>query len=283
MTDVSSLDTQIETDMMGYDLINTPMLNKGTAFTEAERDTFRLHGLLPPHVGTLDEQVARRLKVLRALRNRLRALCLPARTAGHQRDAVLRAAGAQHRGDAAAGLHADGRRGLPALQRDLAQAARRVPELSQQAPDSRDPGRPALRPRARHRRERRRADSRPRRPGRRRHGHLRSASWRSTPAARASIRTRPCRSCSTSAPTTRSGWTIRSMSAGGTRASTGADYDDFVEEFVAAVDRPLAARAAAMGGFRRLPTPRACWRAIATGCAPSTTTSRAPPRSPPPR
>jgi malate dehydrogenase (oxaloacetate-decarboxylating) len=66
MTDVSSLDTQIETDLMGYELINTPLLNKGTAFTEAERDTFRLHGLLPPHIGTLDDQVERRLKVLRA-------------------------------------------------------------------------------------------------------------------------------------------------------------------------------------------------------------------------
>src|SRR5262245_44721716 len=42
-----------------------PLLNKGTASTEAERDDVHLHGLLPPHVGTLDEQVARRLRVLR--------------------------------------------------------------------------------------------------------------------------------------------------------------------------------------------------------------------------
>jgi malate dehydrogenase (oxaloacetate-decarboxylating) len=59
-------DSPIETDLSGYDLINTPMLNKGTAFTNEDRDTFRLHGLLPPHVGSLDEQVARRMKVLRA-------------------------------------------------------------------------------------------------------------------------------------------------------------------------------------------------------------------------
>jgi malate dehydrogenase (oxaloacetate-decarboxylating) len=58
----------IETELTGFDLINTPMLNKGTAFTETERDLFGLHGLLPPHVGTLDEQVARRLKVLRAFK-----------------------------------------------------------------------------------------------------------------------------------------------------------------------------------------------------------------------
>jgi malate dehydrogenase (oxaloacetate-decarboxylating) len=68
MKDTSSFDAPVETDLTGYDLINTPMLNKGTAFPEAERDVFRLHGLLPPHVGSLDDQVARRLKVLRAFK-----------------------------------------------------------------------------------------------------------------------------------------------------------------------------------------------------------------------
>ncbi len=58
----------IETDLMGFELINTPALNKGAAFTESERDLFRLHGLLPPHVGSLEDQVARRMKVLRAFR-----------------------------------------------------------------------------------------------------------------------------------------------------------------------------------------------------------------------
>jgi malate dehydrogenase (oxaloacetate-decarboxylating) len=52
--------------LSGVDLLNQPLLNKGTAFTEAERDAFQLHGLLPPHVGTLQEQVERRLKALRA-------------------------------------------------------------------------------------------------------------------------------------------------------------------------------------------------------------------------
>lgn len=48
----------------GFDLINTPRWNKGTAFTDEERDLFHLHGLLPPHVGSLDEQIARRQQVL---------------------------------------------------------------------------------------------------------------------------------------------------------------------------------------------------------------------------
>lgn len=55
----------IETCLTGFDLINYPMLNKGTAFSEEERSTFALHGLLPPHIGTLEDQAARRLKVLR--------------------------------------------------------------------------------------------------------------------------------------------------------------------------------------------------------------------------
>jgi malate dehydrogenase (oxaloacetate-decarboxylating) len=56
----------LELDVHGIDLLNRPLLNKGTAFTEDERDAFELHGLLPPHVGTLDEQVARRQRALRA-------------------------------------------------------------------------------------------------------------------------------------------------------------------------------------------------------------------------
>jgi malate dehydrogenase (oxaloacetate-decarboxylating) len=58
-------DGVLETALSGFDLMNFPMLNKGTAFTESERTDFALHGLLPPHVGNLEDQAARRLKVLR--------------------------------------------------------------------------------------------------------------------------------------------------------------------------------------------------------------------------
>ena len=50
--------------LSGFDLINSPRLNKGTAFTDHERDVFDLHGLLPPHVGNLDEQVERRTRAI---------------------------------------------------------------------------------------------------------------------------------------------------------------------------------------------------------------------------
>ena len=57
----------VRTALSGYELLNDPLLNKGTAFTEAERDAFELHGLLPPHVATLDYQVKRRLDAFRKL------------------------------------------------------------------------------------------------------------------------------------------------------------------------------------------------------------------------
>ncbi len=40
-------------------LLRDPLLNKGTAFTEAERDTLGLRGLLPPCVLTMETQVER--------------------------------------------------------------------------------------------------------------------------------------------------------------------------------------------------------------------------------
>jgi malate dehydrogenase (oxaloacetate-decarboxylating) len=46
----------------GGDLLNCPLRNKGTAFTEDERDKLGLHGLLPPQIEGLDQQVARAYK-----------------------------------------------------------------------------------------------------------------------------------------------------------------------------------------------------------------------------
>jgi len=54
----------IRTHLSGYDLLLHPELNKGTAFTEEEREAFALHGLLPPHIGTLEDQRERRKRAL---------------------------------------------------------------------------------------------------------------------------------------------------------------------------------------------------------------------------
>lgn len=44
--------------MRGFQILNDPFLNRGTAFTEAERRQYGLIGLLPPRVKTIDEQAA---------------------------------------------------------------------------------------------------------------------------------------------------------------------------------------------------------------------------------
>jgi malate dehydrogenase (oxaloacetate-decarboxylating)(NADP+) len=44
----------------GYDFLRNPRLNKGTAFTQAERRAYGLEGLLPPAVTNIELQAARR-------------------------------------------------------------------------------------------------------------------------------------------------------------------------------------------------------------------------------
>lgn len=44
--------------MRGFQILNDPFLNRGTAFTETERRQYGLIGLLPPRVKTIDEQAA---------------------------------------------------------------------------------------------------------------------------------------------------------------------------------------------------------------------------------
>ncbi|MGX1165820.1 malate dehydrogenase (oxaloacetate-decarboxylating)(NADP+) [Bradyrhizobium sp. USDA 372] len=51
----------------GMTLLRDPLLNKGTAFTEAERETLGLRGLLPPCVLTMETQAQRVLTNLRTL------------------------------------------------------------------------------------------------------------------------------------------------------------------------------------------------------------------------
>lgn len=45
--------------LTGSALLNTPFFNKGTAFPKNERVEFKLTGLLPPNIQTLDEQAGR--------------------------------------------------------------------------------------------------------------------------------------------------------------------------------------------------------------------------------
>jgi malate dehydrogenase (oxaloacetate-decarboxylating)(NADP+) len=55
----------------GVALLRDPALNKGTAFTEKEREAFGLIGLLPPRVHTMEEQALRVIENLRRKPNDL--------------------------------------------------------------------------------------------------------------------------------------------------------------------------------------------------------------------
>jgi malic enzyme len=51
--------SRVNCPLRGHALLNHPMYNKSSAFTEAERDALGLHGLLPSHVSTIQEQARR--------------------------------------------------------------------------------------------------------------------------------------------------------------------------------------------------------------------------------
>lgn len=55
----NDVDGCLETKARGLAVLNSPLLNKGTAFTAEERKTLGLTGLLPPDISTLEAQVKR--------------------------------------------------------------------------------------------------------------------------------------------------------------------------------------------------------------------------------
>jgi malate dehydrogenase (oxaloacetate-decarboxylating)(NADP+) len=55
----------------GVELLRNPVLNKGTAFTEEEREILGLRGLLPPRIATMQEQIDRIMSNYRAKPNDL--------------------------------------------------------------------------------------------------------------------------------------------------------------------------------------------------------------------
>ncbi|MBI2215163.1 MAG: hypothetical protein HYU52_16055, partial [Acidobacteria bacterium] len=57
--DPSNWQQYISTPVKGRALLMDPFTNKGTAFTAAERDELDLHGLLPPVISTMEEQLQR--------------------------------------------------------------------------------------------------------------------------------------------------------------------------------------------------------------------------------
>jgi malate dehydrogenase (oxaloacetate-decarboxylating)(NADP+) len=81
------MSTQKDNIPRGVSLLHDPLRNKGTAFTEVERDALGLRGLLPPHIHTQDEQMARFLAHLRGLPDTLEQFV--ALSALHDRNEAL--------------------------------------------------------------------------------------------------------------------------------------------------------------------------------------------------
>ena len=64
--DTSTNTQPIVTTLTGAALLGNPRLNKGSAFSEDERTTFHLHGLLPPAVMSIEQQLTRTYDSFRA-------------------------------------------------------------------------------------------------------------------------------------------------------------------------------------------------------------------------
>jgi malate dehydrogenase (oxaloacetate-decarboxylating) len=114
------------TALSGYELLADPRFNKGTAFSDIERGTFDLHGLLPPSIATLDEQVSRRLQALRGFETDIERYAF-LRGLQDTNETLFYALLVGESGRAAADrLHAHRRRRLSAIQPPVSQAARAV-------------------------------------------------------------------------------------------------------------------------------------------------------------
>ena len=70
-SEITSMQTNHHPLSRGISVLHDPALNKGTAFTETERDSLGLRGLLPPQIQTQEDQVARVLENLRKKPNPL--------------------------------------------------------------------------------------------------------------------------------------------------------------------------------------------------------------------
>jgi malate dehydrogenase (oxaloacetate-decarboxylating) len=228
------------TALSGYELLAEPLLNKGTAFSEAERDDVRparpAAAATSADAGRAGRAAPRGCCAASRRTSSATPSCASCRTP--TRRCSTRSWSANLEETAAAGLHAD--RGPEACQqfsRRVPQAARAVPQLSRTRSGSdRILAHPRFDACRGDRGDRRRAHPRPRRPGRGRHGHP-------DRQARALHRLRrPAPGDHAADPARRrhrqSGLRLGEPVYVGWRHERvrGQAYDDFIEAFVAAVE-----------------------------------------------
>ena len=266
----------------GWDLLADPLLNKGTAFTEAERDVFGLHGLLPPqyrYPGGAGVAPAERCCTVLPATSSATPFCANCTTTTKPCSFALLE---QNIEDLLPLVYTPTvGAGCQQFSQSVQKAARSLFEPAAQAG-----GWHQILANPRFDRVevdchyRRRADFGAGRPGCGRHGHpdreigaihrVRRAAPGDDPADHARCRHRQP---GAARPTRSIGWRHERVRGDGIRR--------FRRGGGGRGHPALAACAAAMGRFRQRPMPRGCSTAIATGCAPSTTTSREPRRLPP--
>ena len=111
-------DGAYETTLRGQDILEAPFLNKGSAFTLEERAALGLDGLLPTAVTTIEQQAERSYAQYRHQGDDLAKQLFLA--ALHDRNEVLYFLVLRDiLRDAADRLHADDRRGDPAVQQGI--------------------------------------------------------------------------------------------------------------------------------------------------------------------
>ena len=54
------MDKKAVITLKGKELLKSSLYNKGSAFSQEEREKYELEGLLPAHISTIEEQVERR-------------------------------------------------------------------------------------------------------------------------------------------------------------------------------------------------------------------------------
>ena len=61
----------VKVNLSGKELLREPLFNKGTAFSKSERNLFKLNGLIPDHISTIEEQLEKTLKNFQQCKERL--------------------------------------------------------------------------------------------------------------------------------------------------------------------------------------------------------------------
>ena len=118
-----SVKINLPAGLRGMDLLDTPIWNKGTAFDDPERVALGLHGLLPPHVESLQEQSTRAYEAFKAKTNDLERHIYLRQLQDTNETLFYRLMLDHVEENDADRLHADGRPGVSAVQSYLPPAS----------------------------------------------------------------------------------------------------------------------------------------------------------------